>query len=72
MNTPRTRPGQFSTGDRVIAACHLGGFLRRRVTRGTPGIVFALIDSTTLCVQFEGGVALDVNAEDVDLAVSSA
>lgn len=60
--------GQFGTGDPVVAGAHLGGFFRRRVTRGTHGIVSAVIDSRTLRVEFEGGVTLEVNAQDVDLA----
>ena len=72
MATPNRHRSQFATGDRVVASCHLGGFFRRRVLRGTRGIVFGLIDSTTLCVEFEGGATLDVNADDVVLAVPPA
>lgn len=42
-------------GDRVRAACGLGGVLRPKVRRGTPGVVVGRADDGRLIVHFTTG-----------------
>ena len=61
--------GQADVGDRVVAIHHLGGVLRRRVRRGSVGVVMERGSNGTLRVNFDAGSVLDVHPADVALLV---
>ena len=68
MDNPQTPHwGQLDVGDRVYAVHHFGLF-RRRVRRGTPGIVTGHGPGATLRVRFDNGQILDLDPSDLDLA----
>ncbi len=63
--TSRPDPPRFETGDRVIAAHHIGGVFRPRVPHGTVGIVIELIAQGRLVVHFAGEHREVVDVEDI-------
>jgi hypothetical protein len=52
---PYERAPEFDVGDRVVAAEHLGGFLRPHVRSGTRGVVTARAPDGRFLVAFVNG-----------------
>jgi len=66
--TSQPDPPRFETGDRVLAAHHIGGVFRPRVLDGTAGIVIKLTAQGRLIVHFAGEHREVVDAEDITFA----
>lgn len=65
---PDSHWGLIDVGDRVVAVHHLG-LIRRRVRRGSEGIVIGHGSGTALEVRFDSGLIVGVDPHDVDLVV---
>jgi hypothetical protein len=52
---PYERAPAFDVGDRVVAAEHLGGFLRPHVRSGTRGVITARVPDGQFLVAFVNG-----------------
>ena len=64
--TPDRLP-ELDVRDRVVAVHHLGGFIRVKVRRGSPGAVVDHSPDGTLTGTFASGLTLAVHADDVAL-----
>jgi hypothetical protein len=64
--TPDRLP-ELDVGDRVVAVHHLGGFIRPKVRRGSPGVVVARTPDGTLQVTFTTGHTLALAPDAVAL-----
>ncbi|ELB93677.1 hypothetical protein Rwratislav_07750 [Rhodococcus wratislaviensis IFP 2016] len=57
-------------GDREIAAADLGGFLRPRIRRGTPGVVIGCTSNGLLTVHFANGRVQHASPDELILAAT--
>ncbi|WP_143051374.1 hypothetical protein [Rhodococcus koreensis] len=60
----------LDVGDRVLAAADLGGFLRPRIRRGTPGVVIGCRFDGLLAVHFANGRVQHASPDELQLAAA--